>query len=383
MLERFGRGREDAVTAAGGAWLTIGLFLDGYAHENLLSNEGESILTPWHGVFYAGFTATAVWLLHVGRTGALGTAHRLTMVGLSLFAAGAVGDVGWHAVVGVERGIDALLSPTHLLLFAGLLLILTTPLRHRPESTAAVVAVGLAAALVGFFTSWGWGFGIAELTEVVYDPSTELGEAELVAGLASIALTTVVLCGAAVALAGTRPGVGAHAAVFAATAMLVTAAFEEGWHGVPAALAGGLVLDASVPRLRLIVVLPVSMLVTWSGYLALVVLTTPAHGWPAEIWAGAPVMAALLGAGIAWVGAPRFAWVGAGGQRPSSARRQLSDGDEAVAPGAGVPDRRGVGRPAAVGTACRPDTGRRGDRVLGLDAFTQHGERLAADLGDP
>ena len=290
--------REDTVTVVGGLWLTIGLFLDGYAHENILTGDSESFFTVWHGVFYAGFAVTATWLLRLRRRGPLDDAYRLSFVGLVLFGIGGAADLAWHTALGVETGIDALLSPSHLVLFVGLILILTTALRHRPESAAAVVSVGLATALTGFFTSWAWGFGIAELTEVPYDPVTKHGEAALIAGLASIALTTVVLCGAALVLARHPRRFGTHALLFAATALLVTAGFDEGWHGVPAALAGGLALDILRPRARRAVVLSVSMLVTWATYLGLVRLTTSLDGWPPEVWIGAPIMAALLAAGF-------------------------------------------------------------------------------------
>ena len=305
MMKRVLGWRDDTVTVVGGLWLTIGLFLDGYAHENILTGDSESFFTVWHAVFYAGFAATAAWLVHLRRRGPLDDAYRLALVGIVLFGVGGIGDLVWHSALGVETGIDALLSPTHLVLFVGLILILTTALRHRPDSTAAVVSVGLATALAGFFTSWGWGFGIAELTEVRYDPATKAGELELIAGLASIALTTVILCGAALAVTRQRRPFGTHAVLFTATALLVTAGFDEGWQGIPAAFAGGLALDLITGRVSRLAVLPTSMLVTWATYLALVRFSIDTNGWPAEIWTGAPVMAALLAAGLQWLVADR------------------------------------------------------------------------------
>ena len=41
--------------------------------------------------------------------------------------AGAIGDMFWHIIFGIEVSIDALLSPTHLLLLIGALLILSGP----------------------------------------------------------------------------------------------------------------------------------------------------------------------------------------------------------------------------------------------------------------
>ena len=53
---------EYALTLLASFWLTIGLFLDGYAHEHLLDGD-ESFLTPWHLVFYSGFAAAERRLL--------------------------------------------------------------------------------------------------------------------------------------------------------------------------------------------------------------------------------------------------------------------------------------------------------------------------------
>ena len=307
MMKRLAGWHEDTVTIVGGVWLTVGLFLDGYAHENILTGDSESFFTLWHAVVYAGFAVTAAWLVHLRRRGPLDDAYRLAIVGILLFGVGGAGDLAWHTALGVETGIDALLSPTHLVLFVGLVLILTTALRHRPDSTAAVVSVGLATALAGLFTSWAWGFGIAELTEVRYDPVTKAGEAELIAGLASIALTTAILCGAALALAlARRPRpFGTHAVLFTVTALLVTAGFDEGWQGIPAALVGGLAIDVLTGRVPRLATLPASMLVMWATYLALVRVGVDDNGWPVETWTGAPVMAALVAAGLQWLVAAR------------------------------------------------------------------------------
>src|SRR3546814_17364263 len=39
--------RERTVAVAYGIWMVVGLFLDGWAHDN---NKPESFFTPWHGV---------------------------------------------------------------------------------------------------------------------------------------------------------------------------------------------------------------------------------------------------------------------------------------------------------------------------------------------
>ena len=129
-------------------WFLGGLFLDGWAHNNL-SSSLESFFTPWHAVFYTGFLAVAVyhgWLLwHHRRQGfawrtALPMGYELSLLGLIIFAAGGVGDMLWHEIFGIETGIEALFSPTHLLLATGIALVVAGPMRsigHRlPTETA-------------------------------------------------------------------------------------------------------------------------------------------------------------------------------------------------------------------------------------------------------
>src|SRR3546814_5696776 len=49
--------RERTVAVAFGIWMVVGLFLDGWAHDN---NKPESFFTPWHGVLYSGFAAATL-----------------------------------------------------------------------------------------------------------------------------------------------------------------------------------------------------------------------------------------------------------------------------------------------------------------------------------
>ena len=69
---------------------------------------------------------------------------------------GGVGDLLWHQVFGIEQGIAALLSPTHLLLFTGVALILLAPFRaawSSPESPSAGV-LGMLPALLSITLLW-------------------------------------------------------------------------------------------------------------------------------------------------------------------------------------------------------------------------------------
>ena len=53
--------RDQTLAALFGLWMIVGLFLDGWAHDN---QKPESFFTPWHGVLYSGFTAAALFAVH-------------------------------------------------------------------------------------------------------------------------------------------------------------------------------------------------------------------------------------------------------------------------------------------------------------------------------
>jgi hypothetical protein len=118
------------------AWLVGGLFLDGWAHTH--GHVDQSFFTPWHAVFYSGFAAVALALLATiarrriaGRRwrAAVPSGYGATLAGVVIFAAGGVGDLIWHTLFGIERSIEALLSPTHLMIITGMILIASGPLR--------------------------------------------------------------------------------------------------------------------------------------------------------------------------------------------------------------------------------------------------------------
>lgn len=136
--------RSDWAVAALSVWLLGGLFLDGWAHNH--GRVDDSFFTPWHAVFYSGFVAVAAfigWTLvrNVAQgypwTRALPAGYEAALLGSAIFAAGGVGDMLWHTLFGIEAGVEALLSPTHLLLATGMALIFSVPLRaawSRPET---------------------------------------------------------------------------------------------------------------------------------------------------------------------------------------------------------------------------------------------------------
>lgn len=150
------------VMAALGLWFTGGVILDGWAH-NHLDSALETFFTPWHGVMYSGFAACGIALLamairgrRAGRpwTSSLPDGYFPSLIGAGVFAAGGGFDMFWHLTFGIEKDIEALLSPAHLVLAVGAVLMLLGPVRaawrsaETPRGSAWIpVALSLACAV--------------------------------------------------------------------------------------------------------------------------------------------------------------------------------------------------------------------------------------------
>ena len=124
---------------------TIGLAGDIARHLQEPDNLEGDFLSSWHLVLYGGVTAVGVWL----GVGAIRHGTRFlasagwTTAGFALLASGGVVDALWHAQFGTEANVEALVSPPHLMVFAGLGLLLTSPivvLWRRPARRLGVVA---------------------------------------------------------------------------------------------------------------------------------------------------------------------------------------------------------------------------------------------------
>ncbi len=315
--------REDLVTVITGTWLITGLFLDGYAHQHLIAS-GESFVTPWHALFYAGFIATASWIaVLVHRRPGRGLRDRVpdgywpAVIGLGGFAIGGIGDGLWHSLFGVEVGIDALLSPTHLLLMASLLAIVTAPYRAALRGSIVTrglppVSLGIGAALVAFFINFVWGLGDAGFAHV-YAPASGVGEREVVAGVASAMVTTVFFVTLVLFVRRLgRASPGTFTLLFGLISLAVHVAFDEEWIGVGAAVVAGLILDTAIHRVderrELAAVVALNVGAMWVVYFGLAALTGR-MGWQIEIWVGSIVLCALAAGAVVLAGS------GVGSQR--------------------------------------------------------------------
>jgi hypothetical protein len=151
----------DALAVAAGAWLLGGLYWDGWAHGYSLP---DSFFTIWHAGFYSGFLACAAVILGpvilrapaAGWRAAIPAGYGWSVAGVLVFAFGGVFDLAWHTVFGIEINLDALFSPSHLVLAAGIFLIVSGPLRaawaRGEPGVPAVLSLAMVLSTFTFFS---------------------------------------------------------------------------------------------------------------------------------------------------------------------------------------------------------------------------------------
>jgi hypothetical protein len=314
---------DDLAAVLLGTWVVGGLFLDGWAHINQPGL--ETFFSPWHGVFYSGFMVSTVVLARLvaryqrGRfdPGRVPAGYGLGLVGIALFVAGGIADGTWHTLFGVETGVAALLSPSHLLLLCGGLLMVTSPVRSAwsapdlparcplPALLPALWATALTTAVVLFFFQYLSAF--VTMAPAMAEADRPAGLLTTIVGVASVLVTNLIVLAPLLLLARRwRLPFGAATLIVGCGPLGITALreFSLGWL-VPAMLAAGLATDVIFARLRpgpdrpwaYRAVGAVAPLVLWGTWLAAYAVAYRI-AWPPELWAGVLGMAALSGLGL-------------------------------------------------------------------------------------
>ena len=323
------QGGFDWAVAVLSAMFVGGLFLDGWAHTH--GHVDQSFFTPWHAVFYASYAAVALVL---GATAVRNHAHGrawpeavpsgygLSLLGALVFAVGGIGDLIWHTVFGIEIGVEALLSPTHLALAVGLGLISSGPVRaawRRAELAPAwraqgpmVLALTATFSVFTFFTEYAH-----PLIFVAAGANRPHGGGEAI-GIASVLLQSILL-DATILLAvrsGPLPSGGLTLLVGANAAAMGFLSFSGDYPLALVVGAGvaGLLVDGLYALLRPAPARPVvwglfASLVPAAYYLCyfLALLMIGGISWSVHLWTGSIVLAGLAGwlVGCLVVGAAR------------------------------------------------------------------------------
>ncbi len=210
--------RFDWTMAALSGWLVIGAHIDAWAHINIPNL--ETFFTPWHGILYSGYAALAGFMLAAmvrNRAAgypwdrALPLGYRTALFGIVIFAFSGAGDLIWHVIFGIENDLDALLSPTHLLLALGAGLMVSGPVRGAWMRAQA--ATGLAGqlprllsltymlAILAYMTQWAHPFGSIWAMEGSRPSSPSAAFLPQAIGVLSVLLQSGILVGVVVTAA--------------------------------------------------------------------------------------------------------------------------------------------------------------------------------------
>lgn len=160
----------DGVVTTLSVLMLAGIVADFNQHASGISFAEEGFFTPQHVFFYSMFLGiSGVLFVTTYRERLAGSTwleavpcgYGWAVIGVAMFGGGGVADFAWHNAFGFEDGIEALISPSHLLLAAGATLFFAAPLRAawlregRPAGLAMVPVVASAAVTTTLIAMFG------------------------------------------------------------------------------------------------------------------------------------------------------------------------------------------------------------------------------------
>lgn len=324
---------ENTVTALLAVVLVAGVYTDGWAH--LTVGGLDTFFSPWHAMLYGAFSLLTLWLavMVVRRRGAAGRwrgsvprGYGWGLGGIVVFVLAGLSDMAWHQLLGVETGVDALVSPPHLMLLMGGVLLVTSPLRAaRPQDTAggyqvyprvAVISLAAATALAAFFLSYLSVFAdpaarapFTSLPEGA--PGHREAEMAVLVGLGSYLVSTLLLVVPLLYLRRRARLPHSAVTIMVAAVAVPAAAMTEMVFAAPAvaALAAAALVDLIVtvrPHLADTVLAgPVPALV-WAAQL-LALAFEEGLRWPLQLSAGVVALTVLLATTLTYLSRPSVA----------------------------------------------------------------------------
>jgi hypothetical protein len=312
------------------AWFVGGLFLDGWAHNHI--PEMESFFTPWHAVFYSGFLAGAGFLMATlmrnharghAWPDALPAGYELAVLGVLVFLAGGVGDLLWHEIFGIESDVEALLSPTHLILAVGMTLMISAPFRAGwrrlgEQHSCAPGFFALLPLLLSLTFVWSvlsfmtqFAHPLVDLWPAAgYRPPGSRGVTFLrtALGIVSFLLQTSLMMGLVFcAVRRWMLPFGSLALMFGLNAALMSLMHDH-YRLIPGALGAGLVADLTLRWLKPSVERPWSLRwfaftipVAYYTFYYVALIVTHGLAWSVHVWTGSIVLSGIAGLLLSYV----------------------------------------------------------------------------------
>ena len=324
QAQPIGGGRFDWTMVVLSGALVGGAHLDAWAHEH--GRVDTSFFTPWHGVLYSALLLVGAFLIiaflrNVARgydwRRALPVGYGLSLVGVLVFGAGGIGDMIWHVLFGVENDLEALLSPTHLLLALGWVLIASGPLRaawqradDAPSGLAAfrtVFALTFILSTFTFFTVY------ANPFTHVLSAGTQPEEGEFVKalGVTAFLIQPALLMGVVLlALRRWMLPFGSLTLLLTLNTALLSV-MHDLYIFIPVAALVGLLADGlirvlrpSMERLAALRVFAFAVPAMLYTFYFVTVLLTAGIAWSTHLWTGAIALAGVVGLLLSYLAAP-------------------------------------------------------------------------------
>ena len=312
-------------------WILAGLFLDGWAHNNI-PDLINTFFTPWHAVLYSGYIVMAVILgvtyIRNVRKGynwsqSLPREYMLSLFGAVIFAVSGNLDFIWHSLFGFEAGVEALVSPSHLILAVGGVMMISGPLRaawKQPYSQGqrmswrALLSLFTVLGVFTFFTQFSNAFSHPHLL-VGEEPAgdTYLSDVTLIS---YVLIPTALLMGfvlMAVLRWKLTPGSLTILLAGNSTLMFVMTLRYSGeqWPVLIAAVIGGMLADVLLVALKPSVERVKAL--RWFSFLVpalifllyfLALILTKGIWWNSNMWLGMIFFSGVLGLGLSWLAVP-------------------------------------------------------------------------------
>lgn len=314
-------------------WILFGLYLDGSAHINF-SETIDDFFTPWHGILYSGLAASIAVLGTVYLTNlvkgyhwsrALPPAYMRSILGAAIFLTAGIGDLFWHETFGFEADIEALVSPAHLSLAVGAVLMISGPLRmawgdNRLRDTkmpwTALLSMFTLLGVFTFFTQFSSAFAESDLlTSGIPTGDTHLLDKALISGvlIPSALLMLFIL----LAILRWELPAGSLILLIAGNSLLMflltILSSRENWQVLIAALLGGAIAEVLLRVLQpsrdrpnalrwFSFLVPASLFLLY--YLSLIL--TKGIWWNSNMWLGMIFFSGMTGLGLSWLAVPPY-----------------------------------------------------------------------------
>ncbi|HBY99416.1 MAG TPA: hypothetical protein DEP84_36675 [Chloroflexi bacterium] len=212
----------------------------------------------------------------------------------------------WHGIFGIERNVEALLSPTHLLEALGMWAMVSGPMRtawKRSDLSIANNWMAMGPMLLSLMATMSGFMFMTQFAHPIHTPHALLSSADAALGVAAVLLQATILTGIvllAVRRWTTLP-FGSFTLVFTLNA-LAMATQHDHYALVPPAALAGLVADLLLRLTKPSVAQPVAFRLFAIGvpvvyylfyFLALEI--TAGLRWTITLWGGAIVLAGIAG----------------------------------------------------------------------------------------